>query len=58
MSIVVTIPVKNEEAQIGVCLQSLCNQTTQLDRLVLLLNNCTDATADICHQFHGRISRH
>lgn len=53
--IVVTIPVKNEEAQIGVCLQSLCNQTTQLDRLVLLLNNCTDATADICHQFHGRI---
>jgi hypothetical protein len=49
------IPVKNEEAQIGACLQSLCNQTRKLDRLVLLLNNCTDTTADICRQFQARI---
>jgi hypothetical protein len=49
------IPVKNEEAQIGACLRSLCNQTRKFDRLVLLLNNCTDATADICHQFQSRV---
>jgi hypothetical protein len=48
------IPVKNEEAQIGACLQSLCNQTRKLDRLVLLLNNCTDTTADICRHFQSQ----
>lgn len=49
------IPVRNEEAQIGACLQSLCNQTRKFDRLVLLLNNCTDATADICNRFRSRV---
>ena len=52
--VVGTIPVKNEEAQIGACLQSLYSQTRALDRLVLLLNDCTDSTADICRQFQRR----
>jgi Glycosyl transferase family 2 len=52
--VVAAVPVKNEEVQIGVCLQSLCDQTRKLDRLVLLLNNCTDTTADICRQFQDR----
>jgi hypothetical protein len=51
--IVVAIPVKNEEAHIGACLESLCNQTKAFDRLVLLLNNCTDASRDICHGFQS-----
>jgi Glycosyl transferase family 2 len=52
--IVVTVPVKNEEAQIGACLDSLCHQTIAFDRLILLLNNCTDKTWDICHHFQSQ----
>lgn len=49
--IVVAVPVKNEEAHIGACLDALCMQTASFDRLVLLLNNCMDRTADICDEF-------
>ena len=49
--IVVAIPVQNEEAHIGACLDSLCDQTIAFDRLILLLNNCTDQTWAICHRF-------
>ena len=49
--IVVAIPVQNEEAHIGACLDSLCDQTIAFDRLILLLNNCTDHTLAICHRF-------
>jgi GT2 family glycosyltransferase len=45
---VIAIPVKNEEAHIGACLDALCRQTVPFDRLVLLLNNCTDGTLEIC----------
>jgi glycosyltransferase involved in cell wall biosynthesis len=55
--IVVTIPVKNEEAHIGACLNALSMQTTSFDRLVLLLNNCTDMTAEICSDFRTRNQR-
>jgi GT2 family glycosyltransferase len=54
LPIVVTIPVKNEEAQIGACLDSLARQTRRFDRLVLLLNNCTDATLKICEQVRNQ----
>lgn len=54
-SIIVAIPVKNEEARIGDCLASLRDQRTiagvPLETgsfgVVLLLNNCTDRTLDI-----------
>jgi GT2 family glycosyltransferase len=52
--IIIAIPVKNEEAQIGACLDSLAKQTRAFDRLVLLLNNCTDSTPGICNRFRGQ----
>jgi len=50
-SVVIAIPVKNAEAQLGACLHSLGAQTRKFDRLVLLLNNCTDASLGVCNQF-------
>lgn len=49
--VIVAIPIKNEEAAIGACLNALALQTRPFDRLVLLLNDCTDATFDICRRF-------
>jgi len=54
--IVVAIPVKNEEAHIGACVDSLAAQTTPFTRLVLLLNNCTDATPKICRQRRAQVA--
>ena len=51
LPITVAIPLKNEEAHIGACLKSLGRQTRPFDRLVLLLNNCTDKSVEICNQF-------
>lgn len=42
--IVVAIPVKNEAERIAACLQALARQTRLPDVVVLLLNNCSDAT--------------
>ena len=43
--IVVAIPVRNEAARIGACLHALATQAgAAVDRVVLLLNNCTDDT--------------
>ena len=47
--ITVAIPVKDEEAYIGRCLNALAQQTTRPDLVVTLLNNCTDRSRDICH---------
>ena len=54
LPIVVAIPVKNEEDKIGACLNALAAQTRKFDRLVLLLNNCTDATFQICNYFRAQ----
>jgi hypothetical protein len=48
--VVVTIPVRNEEAQIGGCIDALAAQHMPFSRLVLLLNNCTDGTEDVCRR--------
>ncbi len=47
---VIAIPVKNEEARIGLCLSALERQTEVFDQILLLLNNCTDGTLKICKQ--------
>lgn len=50
---VVAIPVKDEAERIALCLEALSLQTdTPFDELavVLLLNNCTDGTADVVRQ--------
>jgi GT2 family glycosyltransferase len=54
-SVVIAIPVKNAEAQLGACLNSLGTQTRKFDRLVLLLNNCTDASLDVCNRFAAQL---
>jgi glycosyltransferase involved in cell wall biosynthesis len=51
LPIVVAIPVKDEEATIGACLDALAHQTRPFNKLILLLNNCTDQTLAICSQF-------
>jgi hypothetical protein len=56
LPIIVAIPVKNEETHIGACLDALAVQTTPFSRLVLLLNNCTDATINICRQRQAHIA--
>lgn len=45
---VVAVPVKNEVARIAACLESLAEQTVDPAEMavILLLNNCTDGTAD------------
>lgn len=45
--VIVAIPVRNEEARIGDCLAALARQTVAPGKILLLLNNCTDRTADI-----------
>ena len=46
-TLVVAIPVKDEVDRIGHCLRALAAQRgAALDHAVLLLNNCTDGTAD------------
>ncbi len=44
---VVAIPVRDEAERIGVCLAALARQTVSADHVVLLLNNCSDRTADV-----------
>jgi glycosyltransferase involved in cell wall biosynthesis len=46
--VIVAIPVKNEAARIGDCLAALASQEDGLpDAVVLLLNDCVDATAGV-----------
>jgi glycosyltransferase involved in cell wall biosynthesis len=44
---IVAIPVKDEANRIGSCLAALSRQSIPANHVVLLLNNCTDGTADI-----------
>jgi GT2 family glycosyltransferase len=52
--IVVAIPVRNEAGHLGACLEALDAQIdAAADHVVLLLNNCTDASAAIARQASG-----
>jgi glycosyltransferase involved in cell wall biosynthesis len=44
---VVAIPLRDEAQRIGRCLQALSRQSVPADHVVLLLNNCTDGTAEV-----------
>ena len=44
---VVAIPVRDEAERIGRCLAALSRQSVPADHIVLLLNNCTDRTAEV-----------
>lgn len=43
----VLMPAHNEELTVATALSSLWNQTRQPDRVIVVADNCTDATADI-----------
>lgn len=45
--IVVAIPVRDEAERIARCLAAIARQSVPADHVVLLLNNCTDNTAEI-----------
>ncbi len=45
---VVAIPVCNEQFHLKACIDSLLAQTIRADSIVLLLNNCTDGSRNIC----------
>jgi GT2 family glycosyltransferase len=47
---VVAIPVRDEAERIGGCLAALARQSVSADHIVLLLNNCTDRTAEVVRQ--------
>ena len=47
---VVAIPVRDEADRIGGCLAALSHQSIPADHIVLLLNNCTDRTAQAVKQ--------
>ena len=47
---VVAIPVRDEAERIGRCLAALSRQSVPADHIVLLLNNCTDRTAEVVRQ--------
>jgi hypothetical protein len=54
---VIAIPVKNEAAKLLPCLAALARQIVPPDRVLLLLNNCTDRTAEIARAAAARDAR-
>ena len=55
MKLSLIIPVYNEEAYIGACLESVMRQTEQPDEILVVDNNSTDRTAEIVSQYPVRI---
>ncbi len=57
---VVAVPACNEEARIGACLQALSGQRggrdDRCDHVVLLLNNCTDGTAQAVERVRPQLA--
>ena len=52
---VVAIPVRDEAERIGACLAALNVQSRSPDAVVLMLNNCSDATEAIVHAVAPRL---
>jgi glycosyltransferase involved in cell wall biosynthesis len=52
---VVAIPVRDEAERIGACLAALNLQSRPPDAVVLMLNNCSDATEAIVHAVAPRL---
>jgi cellulose synthase/poly-beta-1,6-N-acetylglucosamine synthase-like glycosyltransferase len=54
-SITVLIPAHNEELVIAKTLENVLLQTTQHDSIVVVVDNCTDNTKEICEGFNVKI---
>ncbi|HEX3402885.1 MAG TPA: glycosyltransferase family 2 protein [Acetobacteraceae bacterium] len=52
---VVAIPAKDEEERIGLCILALARQTRPPDAVLLLLNNCSDRTAEVARGLSRRL---
>jgi biofilm PGA synthesis N-glycosyltransferase PgaC len=55
--LVCVIPAYNEAASIAKVLESLLNQTRVPERIVVMVNNTTDRTLDVCQPFKGEHER-
>lgn len=55
MKVSVVIPAYNEEKYIGNCLQSLMDQEEKPDEIIVVNNNCTDKTIEICKKYPVKI---
>ena len=53
MQVVVLIPAHNEERDLSSALRSLERQTRPADRIVVVADNCSDATAAVARSFAG-----
>lgn len=51
MDIIALIPAHNEEKDIGKCLESLLNQTRPPNRIVVILDRCSDGTKRIAQDY-------
>ena len=55
MTLTVVVPAHNEAATIGVCLASLAGQTVPPTAVVVVADNCTDATAEVARAAGARV---
>ncbi len=55
MNISVVIPAFNEEKYIKNCLQAITSQEVKADEIIIVDNNCTDATIKIAREFPVKI---
>jgi hypothetical protein len=51
-AIAIAIPIRDEARRIGSCLAALSRQSVTADHVVLLLNNCTDGSAEVVRAIH------
>ncbi len=54
--IVVVVPAHNEEQGIGRTIEALLSQTRRPDRIVVVVDNCSDATADVARSYGKRVT--
>ena len=53
--VAVVMPAHNEASIIGATLQSLAPQLTDVDRLIVVADNCSDATASIAESYGAEV---
>ena len=56
MNIYIVIPAHNEESNIGTTLESLISQTVLPKKVIVVNDNSTDRTADICAEYNAKYS--
>jgi cellulose synthase/poly-beta-1,6-N-acetylglucosamine synthase-like glycosyltransferase len=54
-TVTVLIPAHNEELVLAKTLKSILNQTNENDSVVVVIDNCTDGTEDVCSNFDAKM---